>query len=184
MRLEMSTEMLPIVIPDTYGSEFCYEIDDDMWDDFKKLMKDKAWAYIMNALNETDFKNSYVLIKEFVSPREYNFRTDRIDFDLDFDDELIEVVKRKVNDNFFEYIKRFGSYSGFISFYPTEKNKFYEALEGKRSDKLALAISMYIIWQLKEEGLDIEEYQRDYIDDVRDYASGNGYFIEECYEED
>lgn len=178
MKLEMSTEMLPIIVPDTYGTEFCYEVADDMWDDFKQLMIDKAWAYITNALNETDFKCSFVEMGKFVSPREYNFRTDRIDFDLEFYDGLIEVMMSKVNDDFFKYIKKFDSYDGFISFYPTEKDKFYEALEGKREDKLALAISMYILWQLEKE-VDLNKYEEDYIDDVRDYANANGYMIDD-----
>lgn len=178
MKLEFNTELLPIVIPDTYGTEFCYEVADDMWEKFKKLMIAKAWAYIKDALDETDFRDAQVIMTEFVSPREYNFRTDSIDFYLEFDDGLIEVMKSKVNDDFFKYIKKFGSYDGFISFYPTEKDKFYEALEGKREDKLVLAISMYILWQVEKE-VDLDKYEEDYIDDVRDYANANGYMIDE-----
>ncbi len=183
MRLEMSTEMLPIVIPDTYGNDFQYEVDDNMWSEFKELMKNKAWAYIMGALNETDFKDSYIDMGEFVSPREYNFRTDRIDFELDFDDRLIDVVQSKVNDDFFKYIKKFDSYDGFISFYPVEKSKFYEALRGEREDKLALAISMYILWQFEKEN-DLDKYQRDYIEDVWDYANANGYVLYDVEEDE
>lgn len=183
MRLEMSTDMLPIVIPDTYGTEFCYDIDESMWEDFKELMIKKAWAYIAGALTETDFIDAFVKMKDFVSPREYNFTTDRIDFDMDFDDELIDVVRSKVNDDFFKYAKKFDSYDGFISFYPVGKDKFYEALEGKRKDKLALAISMYILWQFEKEN-DLDKYREDYIEDVREYAFANGYCVDDYYEEE
>ena len=180
MKLEMSTEMLPIVVPDTYGSGFCYEIAENMWDDFKALMMLKARDYIIKALSEINFK-AIIYMVGFTRPREYNFRTDRIDFDMEVDDGLIEVIRNTVNDNFFEYVKKYGSRSGFISFYPVDKGEFYEALNGKRKDKLALAVSMYIMWQLKDE-IDLDEWQSDYIEDVWDYANSNGYF--EDFDED
>ena len=38
MKLELNTDLCPIVVPDTYGAEFHYMVKDNMWEDFKKLM--------------------------------------------------------------------------------------------------------------------------------------------------
>lgn len=173
MKLELSTNILPIVIPDTYGTEFCYEIDDNMWDDFKQLMVDKAEEAIKYALDDIGVPYKSLTMGKFHSPREYNFYTDWIDFDIEICDEYITNIKTAVNENFFKFAKeRFGSYDGFASFYPYDKREFYD------SSKAEHIFSMWVMYRMSQEN-DIEDYQKAYLDDVWEYASSNGYTIDE-----
>ena len=178
MKLELDTSRCPIVVPDTYGTGFCYQIADGMGKDFKQLMIDKAESYIADALAETIFADAKLTMGKFESPRFYNYETDKIYFTLEFDESKLHIISEVVrHTDFFEYSKKFDSCAGFISFYPVDKEKFYEALRNhdKRTD---LAVAMYIMYQVEAE-YDIDKYQNDYLDEVEDYASGNGYFEDE-----
>lgn len=181
MLVMLNTDVCPIVIPDTYGTEFCHYVREDMWEDFKQLMIDKAESAIKYALDDLGIYYKELVMGGFHSPREYNFSTDWINFGIDIEDDYITIIKRNVmNDetNFFRFAKeKFGSYDGFISFYPTEKNEFYG------SNKTEYILSMWIMYRMNEEN-DIEDYQRAYLDDVEEYASGNGYMeTEDDYED-
>lgn len=178
MTVELDTSRCPLIIPDTYGSGFQYEVADDMWEDFKYLMIDKAKEAIEYALKFTeDFADALVVMGGFESPREYNFETDRIYFTLSFDDGALNRAKAKLDSEFFDYIKkRFGSYDGFLSFYPVEKHEFYNALEGNGRDDLAIA--MLILYEFEKEN-SLEDYQKEYLEDVSEYANENGYFIDD-----
>ena len=68
--------------------------------------------------------------------------------------------------------KHFGSHDGFISFYPYETKDFY------KSEDADYIVSMWIMYRMSQEN-DIEAYQRAYLEDVEEYASGNGYFEDE-----
>lgn len=171
MKLELSTELCPIIIPDTYGSGFQYECNEGMWDELKQLMIDIAERYLKENLEETDFANATLTMGEFGSPMEYNFITDWINFTLEFDDSLLETIKNTVDDNFFDYArKRFGSYNGYISFYPYYKEEFMDCLATKR--KLEYIVSMYIMWQV-DYVMDLDNVESDYLNEVWEYASCN-----------
>lgn len=167
MTYRLSTDICPLVIPDTYGTNFCYYVADEMWDSFKQLLIDKAEEFIKVALKEINL-DAKVTMGEFGSPREYNFSTDWIDFDI----ELPDNFAIEVNDDFFEYAKKFGSHPGFVSFYPTTLKEF------KESKRMDLKLSMYILWLFEKEN-NLEQYHKDYLDEVEDYAQGNGYFEDE-----
>ena len=179
MLVSLSTDICPIVIPDTYGSGFQYEVADDMWDDFKQLMIDKAKDAIEYALDDIGIPYRKLEMGKFNSPREYNFTTDWIDFSIEVPDDYIQTIRwnvRRDENAFFKFArKNFGSYDGFISSYPYYKDEFYD-VEGK--DEYILA--MWIMYRMDNEN-DIEMYQNAYIDDVYEYANGNGYME---YEED
>lgn len=178
MIVELNTSICPIVVPDTYGSGFQYEVDDDRWEDFKDLMVDVAKDYISEALTETDFAGAKLTMGKFGSPQWYNFETDWIDFNLEFDERMLKRIKNEacMSTEFFEYTDKYGSRDGFASFYPVKWTEFLEAINGNgRQD---LAIAMYIMWQFEKE-FNADEYQRDYLDDVAEYANENGYFIDD-----
>ncbi len=181
MELKFNTDVLPLVIPDTYGSGFQNEVSTDMWDDFKDLMIEKAAAAIKEALTETDFAEANLTMGAFKSPSFYNFGTDWIEFTIEVDDTLVAKVPEKVNDDFFDYIKKYGSRSGFVSFYPTTKETWLAAMNGTRHLKtydMELALALYIMWQFEKE-MDLQKFRQEYLDDVWEYASGNGYTIDE-----
>lgn len=173
MRVALDTDICPIIIPDTYGTDFCRIVADDMWDDFKKLMVDKAEEAIRYALDDLGTPYTSLIMGGFHSPREYNFSTDWIEFELEMEDDYVETIKRNVRndeDSFFRFTKKeFGSYDGFISFFPYEKEDFYE------SEDTDYIVSMWIMYRMDNEN-DIKAYQQAYLEDVEEYANANGYF--------
>ena len=172
MIVSLTTEICPIVVPDTYGTGFSYYAMEGMWEDFKQLMVDKAKDAIVYALDDLGIPYTKIIMGGFHSPREYNFTTDWIEFELEMPDDYVETIKANVRndeESFFRFAKeRFGSYDGFISFYPYKKEDFYE------SEDTDYIVSMWIMYRMNEEN-DIEAYQREYLDDVEEYANGNGY---------
>ena len=180
MLVSLSTDICPIVIPDTYGAtDWTWEVSEEMWEDFKKLLVDKAKGAIVYALDDLGIPYTEIIMGGFHSPREYNFYTDWIEFELEMPDDYVEIIRQNVRndeDGFFRFAKeQFGSYDGFISFYPYEKEEFYE------SEDTSFIVSMWIMYRMNEEN-DIEAYQREYIDDVDEYARCNGYM--EDYEDE
>ena len=177
MKIKLNTDICPIVIPDTYGSGIQYQNVVD-WDDLKKLMIDKAKVYIEDALQEIEMPYENLTMGEFGSPRFYNYGTDWIEFELDVDDDMIEDIRKTAKneeEQFFKYAEEnFGSHPGFISFYPTEKEKFYNA-----KDKDEYILSMWTMYQMERQEMDIRVYQNDYLDEVIEYADCNGYFEDE-----
>jgi len=177
MIVSLNTDICPIVIPDTYGAtDWCWEVSEEMWEPFKQLLVEKAKDAIVYALDDLDIPYTKIIMGGFHSPREYNFTTDWIEFELKMPDDYVETIKANVRndeESFFRFAKeRFGSYDGFISFYPYKKEEFYE------SEDTSFIVSMWIMYRMNEEN-DIEAYQQSYLYDVEDYASGNGYFIDE-----
>lgn len=180
MIVSLSTDICPIVIPDTYGAtDWCWEVSEEMWEDFKKLLVDKAKDAIVYALDDLGIPYTAIIMGGFHSPRQYNFSTDWIEFELEMPDDYVATIKANVRndeDGFFRFAKKkFGSYDGFISFYPYEMKDFYE------SEDTDYIVSMWIMYRMNEEN-DIEAYQQAYIDDVNEYAWGNGY-MEDDYED-
>lgn len=176
MIVSLNTDICPIIIPDTYGTDFCHYVSEEMWEDFKKLMVDKAEEAIKYALDDLGIPYIKLIMGTLKHPRQYNYTTDWIEFELEIEDDYISVIKRNVaNDEvgFFRFAKEnFGSYDGFISFYPYTKEKWEEC------EDPSYILSMWIMYRMNEEN-DIEAYQRAYLEDVEEYASGNGYFEDE-----
>lgn len=173
MKVELNTDICPIVIPDTYGAtDWCWDVSEEMWEDFKKLLVDKAKDAIVYALDDLGIPYTEIIMGGFHSPKQYNFSTDWIEFELEMPDDYVATIKANVRndeDGFFRFAKKnFGSYDGFISFYHYEKEDFYE------SEDVDYIVSMWIMYRMNEEN-DIEAYQREYIDDVNEYAWANGY---------
>ena len=186
MKLELTTRLVRIVTPDTYGSEICNEVAEGCWDEVEQLMIDEAEERLKEYLAETDFKDAKLTMGKFGSPREYNFGTDWIEFDLEFGDSLLDIIKANVNDEFFTFIKKYGSYSGFISFYPVTKTEWFRAVDNQmtwhhRASDRELALSQYIEWQLREH--DFDKITNDYLDDVLEKMGQNGWRADEYEEE-
>lgn len=171
MMVSLNTDICPIIIPDTYGTGFRNEIMDEMWERFKKAMVDKAEDAIVYALDDLGIPYSDINMGTLHSPRYYNFFTDYIEFELEMPDDYVEIIKANVRNDeeaFFRFAKeRFGSYDGFISFYPYTKTDFYN------SEDTDYIISMWIMYRMDNEN-DIECYRQEYLDDVWEYASQNG----------
>ena len=174
MRIKLNTDICPIVIPDTYGTGFCYEVTDDMWEDFKGLLAKRTGEKIKTVMSDLNIPFTNYKADEFLSsPRFYNFGTDWINFEFDVSDDYVEHIRNTVREHegkeFFDFAEsRFGSYDGFISFMPYEMEKFYNT---KDNDKV---VAMWIMYQMNEE-FDIDDFQREFLDDIEEYCFENGY---------
>lgn len=179
IRFEMSTNVCNLITPDTYGTEFCAEIREERWEDFKLLMAEFGKTYLIGAIREV-FPDAEVSNVTFHSPRFYNYTTDWLEFDLELEENDIESIPKEVNDDFFKFAKKsFGSHPGFVSMCPTEKEKFFEAMEGKGGYYAReRAISMYIVWKFSLNN-DLDDYNRDYLDEVWEYVTYHTDYREE-----
>lgn len=183
MKIELSTELLPIVQPDTYWNNLWVDINDEYVDEVKQMMMQICGDYIREALEETDFADAKVTMKAFKSPSQYNYGTDWCLFDLEFDDNMIDIIKDKAK-NSQDFIswsrKEYRSYDGYISFAPLG-DEYFKALDGPLDTlhyKKEYAISMWIMYQLRNYPNKQEEYEMD----VREQMSMNGWDVD--YEED
>lgn len=193
MRIELNTNVVDSIVPDTYGTEFCYYIRSDCWEDFKQGMIYKAEEYLKDMLSETDFADAKLEILKFESPREYNFETDSISFTLEFDDSIVDKIAKFATDDvngeyrFAAWLKqKYHSYDGFICTMPDNYEEFMDCLNGNRSDVSQWrAFAAYISYQIEMTvGRDLQDVQYDYIQDCWEYASQNGYDTDEEDEED
>lgn len=172
VRIHLNTDICPIIIPDTYGTEFQYKVDEDMRDDFKQLMMDKAYDYIKEALDDIGIPYSNLTVDQFGSPQYYNYSTDWIDFSFDVPSNIVEIMESEIDDDFFDYTEnKFGSHQGFISSMPYTKAKFI------KSDDLDRKVAMYVMYKFSQ-AFDADIYEQEYLDSVYDYASENGYLID------
>ena len=191
MRVELNTNVVDSIVPDTYGTEFCYEIREDCWEDFKKAMIQIAEDYLKELLSETDFKDAKLEMLKFESPQYYNFETDSISFALEFDDSMIEKIARFANKDvngdrkFVDWLaKKYRSYDGFICTMPDNYEEFMDCLNGNRSNVSQWrAFAAYISYQIDTNIGDLKDFQDDYLWECREYAWQNGMEIDEEEEE-
>lgn len=187
MKLEMTTDFLSLIDPATYGTdigETLNEIQDEYIEKYKKTIVDCGIDKINEMLSEDS------IIKELgectaeegslKSPRFYNFENDSIEFILNVPDKtIVKMRNENYSDEFFCWAdENFGSYSGFISFFPYTKEKFRIAIQKNDLD-LSRAVAM-IITKIFDEKMGIEEIarnQRDYEESVIETAKRNGWII-------
>lgn len=132
MKVQLSTNLVPI-FTGTYeniwevieyneeGTEEV-EVEYNHIDLMKSIAKtyQKEEKYILSKLN-SPFIKSLHFTGDFTSPREYNFRTDVLDFDIEVNRaELIRTLKKLENNQELETFlhDHYTSYDGFISFTP------------------------------------------------------------------
>lgn len=177
MKVQLNTDICPIIVPDTYGTDFWANVWDECWNDFKKLMVTKGIEYINMALHETEtFKNCTAeAVTKLKSPQYYNYSTDWFDFSIEIDDAIIKRMAT-MDDKFYDFIKaRFSDHPGFHSFMPDTKEKYLKSITGDSDADFARALSEVILYEIDN----LEDYQKDYLDDVWEYASSNGMEIDD-----
>ena len=94
-----------------------------------------------------------------------------MEVDDSISDNLLNMTK---NDNgFWDFIKEnYCSHSGFISFFPYEKEQYLFVLKTKDLER---AVAMFIMYLIAYSDIDLYENQRDFEDDVQETASQNGW---------
>ena len=191
MKLKMNTSILPLINPGLYGTNLGYTYE-DLYDEYKKDFKSALCEYgknkIQEILNDDFIKkhigNSKVDNVTFGSPRFYNYENDWFDFELEVDDSILNKILNTIkNENvFWDFIKEnYCSYSGFISFFPYEKEQYLFALKTKDLER---AVAMFIMYLIAYSDIDLYEYQRDFEDDVLEEANKYGWIDYEEEEEE
>jgi len=102
---------------------------------------------------------------DIYSPKEYNFKTDELDFEIEINDVEIQKIKSFVRGNvsFANWLKEtYKSYSGFICFMPSTEEAFFKDIEGKEIER---ALSAYFTFLLRTHlgQLPDDEFGSDYI---------------------
>jgi hypothetical protein len=159
------------------------DIDDDGNEleveyNFKDFMKGIANAYNSQTFQiEWYFKQDAPFIKKlrflgtFYSPREYNFETDTLDFELDFDkDELMKKLDElKTDGKFRKFLsENYSSRDGFWSFTPNNYDELREQIETE-GDKYTQSMGALLSYLIDE------KTQAEIEMDVYDFWQGNGY---------
>lgn len=178
---KLNTQMIPL-FSGTYNSfwevieyneEGDREVDVDY--DFKDFLKSIVEVYqsnedyILNELN-IPFIKEIKFTGEFYNPREYNFSTDSLDFDLTVDKtKLIQAIQALIgNDDFEKFLKdHYSSCDGFISFTPDSGWAILNAIQYD-TDEMDQALSAVINYLTNDKYDDIENY-------IYETWSGNGY---------
>lgn len=193
IRIETSTEILPILNSGLYGTilgSYYEECLEENSQNFIKYLVDKVKEKIEDMINDCKTLNGIeVRDFNFHSPREYNFVNDTVEFTLEIPDitELkaiawVEEIKNNIQTN--EEIKElFGSHSGFISFAPADSwNDLYNAIKHiSTKDKFDRAMQIYLYFQFKEY-CDLEEYQNDFEEEIIENGNKNGWFCREEFD--
>lgn len=187
MKLEMTTNFLHLIEPGTYGTNLgdaMENLDENYFDDFRNAIVEYGIKKINEILSEDSIVALFGKCKakngSLNSPRWYNYENDSIEFDLIVPDETITHVRNaEYNDEFFKWTKQnYGSYSGFISFFPYGREQFEMALKTSDLDfSRAFAMVMMKAFEKNFCEEEIMEYQHNFEDDVIEEGNKNGWFI-------
>lgn len=129
-----------------------YEIAD--WSGYQNSIAENCTEWLFNHLPNHDIIKA-MKYKELWSPSYYNFETDKITSDVDFDfDKLCDYCFKTHRDDFFKYLhENWDSRDGFISFIDTV-NFEYEATREANKDDIEIMIEFYLLNEI-----DLTEYE-------------------------
>jgi len=133
--------------PEQYWENFSF-------DKYKAWVFKKASEYLIDTVlpeaKETPFGIISITSKSIWSPREYNFDTDRLMFDLEVEDDIVDRIEHYLKwsctdlDLFKKYLKiNFTSRSGFVSFISNNLETFLQDLHN--DDR---CICVFLQWYL------------------------------------
>lgn len=194
MKLEMTTEWIPLIQPGLYGTylgDLLNDINEDYRTDFENQLCLESVSVMNEIFSEDWFVNIFgnVIASDAVlhSPSYYNFENDRIDFDLEIDEQKIfdywDTLEELDKKDFFKWTKEnYGSYDGFFSSFPYEREDFECALFTIQGNyKFNRAIAMLLMYAIDKSNCALDSYQADLEDAMAEYVNANGLYD---YEED
>lgn len=137
---DVSTSVIPIIDVDAYGgtlSLFFYSSDmvilDDSIDAFWDQVVVEAMDIIQDSFNGLEIPAKVVPGSgSMYHPSYYNFECDELNFSISIENQWVDEHFEEYKDDpaFLNFIKeKYSSRSGFISFFPSTKDKFIEAYE-------------------------------------------------------
>lgn len=174
MIIETNTDLIPFIDCGNYWNDRLYMIKDDCIDEYKNLLTIHAINYINDTFKDIDtLKGMIASDGKLICPREYNFSDDIVTFNLSVPDNIVDTILSTVDEGFYKWLDNFKSYDGFITFMPTNKEKFIEYLNNPILNYRP--ISQYIYYQLINDGGD---FKNDFNDDVLEMISQNGYEVD------
>lgn len=183
-------------ISDTLG----YTLDTYSIFDPTESIADEDWAentdfdhaaYVKDlAAHQVDVLNGYTdeIVKGFTlegaySPREYNFKTDNSELQIELDDVKLSAYIRKNRPEFEQYLKdNFTSYDGFMSYVPNNWSDFNRELCGygadwhdRLPDNIAHDRNWAIMlgWYMRRELLSADSYLEDMYEGLSEIAYNN-----------
>ena len=140
---DVSTNVIPIIDVDAYGgslSSFFYNsemvvLDKDL-DAFWNQVVAESMDIIQDSFNELGIPAKVVSGSgNIYHPSYYNFSGDELNFSISVDDGWVteEFEEYKDDNDFLNFLhEKYSSRSGFISFFPSDKQEFIEAFESDR----------------------------------------------------
>lgn len=181
-----------------YNSDTEYHLNEIMQDDehtqeyeldfepYQQSISDYAVELLKDyCINDDNIINSMDFV-ELSSPRYYNFETDKLVIDIDFNLTNLKLYIKKRKDDFNQYLKdNFTSYDGFISFiannYDDFMNDYYYS--DNREKYLNVMIEYYILRCIyDDEWVEIKERDRDTDYHYKLYEVAFEYQINHCKE--
>ena len=119
-------------------------------DAYKKLVAEYAMAFVVDFFQKIKDLVSVTLCEgaQIHSPKEYNLRSDTLDFEIEIDENEIQKIKITTMDNqdFFTWLKNtYRSYSGFICFMPNNKESFTEDIGGSDMERGLAAYFTFLL---------------------------------------
>lgn len=197
MKLEMTTNWLPLLEPGLYGTRLG-NVRDSIHEDYATEFETVLCSEFTSIMNEIfseqwfidKFSNYTVSNAKLNSPRYYNYVNDSIEFDLEIEKpellvELWNEFEAWDREEFYKFAREnFGSHSGFISFFPYEPYKSMEAFlfaEPNGKYDYNRAVAMLLMFEFEKSKCALDSYQCDFEVNVEEYCSMNGF---DYYEED
>ncbi len=106
-----------------------------IWDEY---VIEKAKPYLIDAIHQTD-ENIIVDNFSYYHPQFYNFETDKIDFVVKLSKDLLDKLFAEYQNNseFIDFLKRYKSRDGFLSWMADNKNDFIKQCENENWRSLA-----------------------------------------------
>lgn len=132
-----------------------YEFDIKNFQEFEDKVSKKYVDVLYESLNDYDIIKGLKFVCVH-SPRFYNFETDKLEIEVDFDEKKLEeyCLKQK-REEFQTYLNdNFTSYSGFISFVPTNIPEFLES-----EYKWDVMIEFYLLNNVNDRWLDEDAWE-------------------------
>lgn len=195
MKLEMTTNWLPMIQPGIYGTvlgDIFHDVTDEYTKDFKTQLCFEAMS-TMNEIFSEDwfvekFGNVTVSNVTFHSPAWYNYENDSMEFDMEiehpekFIEEYYERFEAWDISEFFKWTDdNYGSRSGFISFFPYKSYDFDSAIHSSVVNKegkynFNRAIAMLIMFALEKSNCALDSYQTELEEAMDEYCYANGLY--------
>lgn len=182
MRVESTTELIPIINVGMYGTELESIFDTEAhysaisreipigtpeYDEHYSNAKE-VWDGILVREARTVIEETLglkITDAQLWKPTSYNYQDDRIDFTMEVPDDIIEIIETETKDSdFWGWVKTVSDYhsrEGYISSFKTNPEDYYKELEKgvrEKSFHFERCVAMYYRWKLRD--LDFEEIQK------------------------